>query len=110
MPPSGAVRVVEGWVDERLRAGNTRFRSPEGEMYSRRRITGVVAAAAVAGVLAWSAGPVSAQGTAPTRTVADTAAATAAAPPEFTAVPDRSFDAIGAHQGVAVDAKYFYTV
>ncbi len=78
-------------------------------MHSRRKITGVVTAAAVAGVLAWSAAPVTAQTSAPARTVADAAQA-AATPPELTAAPDKSFDAFDAHQGVAVDAKYFYAV
>jgi hypothetical protein len=36
--------------------------------------------------------------------------AATATPPSFTATPDRTFDAFDAHQGVAVDKKYFYAV
>ncbi|WP_329140329.1 VirK family protein [Streptomyces sp. NBC_01476] len=80
-------------------------------MNSTGRITGAVAAMAVAGLLAWSTGLVTAQASAPASAVRGApAAAGVTAPPAFTATPDKTFSAADAHQGVAVDAKFFYAV
>lgn len=69
-------------------------------MNSTGRITGAVAAMAVAGLLAWSTGLVTAQASAPASAVRGApAAAGVTAPPAFTATPDKTFSAADAHQG-----------
>ncbi len=98
-------------------------------MMNRRKAAFVVASALSTAALALTGGllptaaassadpaplpsaPVAAS-TAPAGPAAPSAAAarTAPQPPAFTAVRDKAFDTDDAHQGVAVDARYFYTV
>jgi hypothetical protein len=82
-------------------------------MRTRMKIATGVAAGLAAGALAVGTGLLPAQAAAPAHAVAvaNTQAADAAAePPSFVATPDKTFDAFDAHQGVAVDKKYFYAV
>ncbi len=82
-------------------------------MLVRTKIATVAAASIAAGALAVGTGLLPAQASAPVRT--DTLSTTAQAdaapePPVFTATLARSYDTFDAHQGVAVDKKYFYVV
>lgn len=78
-------------------------------MLARTKIVAGLSASVAAGALALGAGLLPAQASGSTPATAPAAAAVAA-PPVFTATLARSYDTFDAHQGVAVDKKYFYVV
>jgi hypothetical protein len=79
-------------------------------MRTRSKLAARVAASVVAGGLAVAVNLAPARASDPAPTAPATPAAAAAAPPTFTATLARSYDTFDAHQGVAVDKKYFYVV
>ncbi|MGW1530388.1 hypothetical protein [Streptomyces sp. NPDC002159] len=78
-------------------------------MKLRIKIASVVSACAAALTLTSVSGFVPAEASVPAKTAARAARSTAA-PTEYTASLQHTFDAFDARQGVAVDAKYFYAV